>query len=68
MENFRLMQTMVPNNLAYFHGMCEDLGIELKECNGNANAFYDNDGRCKTCTLPINRHSIPQNIVDAWQL
>lgn len=67
MENFRLMQSIVPNEIRYFHGMCEDLGIELESCNGNADAFYDNDGRCKVCTLPINRHSIPASIVARWE-
>ena len=66
MESQRLMQTMVPNNSAYFHGMCEDLGIEIDTCHGDADAFYDNDGRCKVCTLPVNRHSIPQTMIDSW--
>lgn len=66
MESSHLLQSMVPNNSAYFHGMCVDLGIELESCNGNADAFYDNDGRCKVCTLPINRHSIPNSVVSRW--
>ena len=62
-----LTQTMVPNNSAYFHGMCEDLGIEIETCHGESDAPFDYEGRCKVCYLPINRHSASDAMITAWE-